>query len=40
LIPIAQDYSDFGVLKYSVRNWRNLYGSQLVITGVPAGTVS
>ena len=38
--PIMQDWSCFDILKWSVRNWRNLQGSDLFINGVPAGKVS
>lgn len=32
-------WADFGMIKNSLRNWRNLYGAPLFINGAPAGQV-
>ena len=32
-------FASFSVLKHALRNWRNLYGADLVINGEPAGKV-
>ncbi len=35
----ATDFADYTVLKDWVRRWRNVYGSPLVVEGVPSGEI-
>ena len=32
-------FASFGVLKWALRSWRNLYGAPLIVNGEPSGTV-